>query len=87
MKTPIQKLLQQVESRISFHSQAQTLSNDSSFHMGALQEAVSLKEQLLQSLADEKKCIVQACTDGMYEPWIVSGTDYFNHKYEKETGN
>jgi hypothetical protein len=55
--------------------------------MGALQEAVNLKEQLLQSLADEKKCIVQACTDGLYEPWIVSGTDYFNHKYEKETGN
>ena len=76
-----------MESRISFHSQAQTLSNDPSFHMGALQEAVNLKEQLLQSLADEKKCIVESCNDGLFEPWVISGIDYFNHKYEKETGN
>ena len=87
MKTPIQKLIQQVENRISFHSQAQTLSTDSSFHVGALQEAINLKEQLLLSLADEKKCIIESCDDGLYEPWIVSGIDYFNHKYEKETSN
>jgi hypothetical protein len=87
MKTPIQKLIQQVEKRISFHSQAQTLSNDPSFHMGALQEAVNLKEQLLQSLEYEKKCIIESCNDGLFEPWVISGIDYFNHKYEKETGN
>lgn len=87
MKTPIQKLIQQVEKRISFHSQAQTLSTDARFHMGALQELLWLKEQLLQSLSDEKRIIIESCDDGMYEPWIISGIDYFNHKYEKETGN
>ena len=71
-----------MEKRISFHSQAQTLSTDARFHMGALQEAISLKEQLLQSLEDERKSITQACNDGLYEPWVISGTDYFNYKYE-----
>jgi hypothetical protein len=55
--------------------------------MGALQELLWLKEQLLQSLEDEEICIIQACTDGIHEPWVISGIDYFNHKYEKETGN
>jgi hypothetical protein len=87
MKTTIQKLIQQVEKRISFHSQAQTLSTDPRFHMGALQEAISLKEQLLQSLGDEKKSIIQACDDGLYEPWIISGKDYFDHKYETQNRN
>jgi hypothetical protein len=55
--------------------------------MGALQEAINLKEQLLQSLEYEKKCIIESCNDGLFEPWVISGIDYFNHKYEKETGN
>jgi hypothetical protein len=55
--------------------------------MGALQEAINLKEQLLQSLGDEKKNIIQACDDGLYEPWIISGKDYFDHKYETQNRN
>lgn len=76
-----------MEKRISFHSQAQTLSTDARFHLGALQEAISLKEQLLLSLSDEKKCIIKACEDGLYEPWITSGKEYFDHEYEKTIGN
>lgn len=73
-----------MEKRISFHSQAQTLSTDARFHMGALQELLWLKEQLLHSLEDESKAISDACDDGMYEPWVISGKDYYQTKYEKK---
>jgi hypothetical protein len=87
MKTPIQKLIAEVEKRISFHSQAQTLSTDARFHMGALQEALWLKEQLLLSLEHERKQIIESCDDALYEPWIISGSDYYQNKYEKTNRN
>ena len=63
------------------------MSNDSTYHAGALQEAITLKEQLLLCLQDEKKHIVEACNDGLYEPWVISGSDYYQSKYEKESSN
>ena len=51
--------------------------------MGSLQEALWLKEQLLLFIEHERKQIVEACDDGLYEPWVISGSDYYQNKDAK----
>jgi hypothetical protein len=35
------------------------------------------------SLEHEKKQIIESCDDALYEPWIISGSDYYQTSMRK----